>query len=366
MKIDLITMHRVFNYGSVLQTYATVTYLKNMGNDVEVIDYIPKRFRDKEVFTYVNPRRNKSIFHKIVFIIVSFPGRLLHKILFTNFIKRSYKLTSKSYYSEEDLKKDLPQADVYITGSDQVWNSGFENKVDRNFFLDFVPENKKRIAYAASFGKSKLDKYEIEEVKELISKYDKISVREDSAIEILKNLGRRDAEHVIDPTLLLSKEEWEKKMGKHLTKEKYVLIYQLNPNEKIIEYARKIADKKNIKVAKFGWDYLRPKGVDINFAYKRPEEFLSAIKYAEFIVTDSFHGTIFSLIFNKMFICVAPPKYSTRLESILNEVELNDRLIKGEIEITKILRPIDYKKINKHFIKAREKAKEYLEKAINN
>lgn len=366
MKIDLITMHRVINYGSVLQTYATVKYLEKMGHEVEVIDYIPKRFRTKNVFLFVNPRRNKSIFHKILFICISFPGRLAHHHIFSSFINNNYKVTDKKYYSIEDLKKDVPYADVYITGSDQVWNSSFENKVDQAYFLDFVPKGKKRIAYAASFGKTELDEYEIDEVKELIHKYDSISVREDSAINILEKLGRYDGQHVIDPTLLLTKEEWENKASKRIIKDKYVLIYQLNPSDKLIKYANQIAKEEGLKVAKFGWDYIKPRGVDINLSYRTPEDFLSAIKYADFIVTDSFHGTIFSLNFNKQFICVAPPKYSTRLESILRETELEYRLIgEDSLEMKKIFSKIDYDKINLHFQESREEAKKYLMEAIN-
>lgn len=366
MKIAIVTMHRVFNYGSVIQTYALSKYLEEQGHDIEIIDYIAERFKYKNTLFYVNPRRNKSMIHKLFFITVALPGRLMHKHLFESFIKRSYKLTQDKYYSIEELIENPPEADVYITGSDQVWNSGFENKVDRAYFLDFVPKNKKRISYAGSFGKEKLEECESEEIKELINKYDKISVREDSAISILESIGRNDAIHVVDPTLLLDREEWDNLSSERLRHEKYLLIYQLNPNEKIIEYARKIAIQKGLKIAKFGWDYIKPKGVDINFAYRKPEDFLSAIKYADYIVTDSFHGTIFSIKFNRQFICIEPPKYSGRLYSILRKVGLEERMIRGSLNINKVLTKIDYEYANIILKNEQKKAKDYLYDALNN
>lgn len=366
MKINIITMHRVFNYGSVLQTYSLSKYLQNKGHDVEIIDYIPKRFRLKEVLFYVNQTRNKSILHKLFYIVVCLPGRLLHKQIFEGFIRKNYKLTSQKYYNIKDLRDNIPQSDIYITGSDQVWNSGFENYVDEAYYLDFVPKEKKRIAYAASFGKSSLETFEKEQIKELISNYDNISVREDSAIDILESLEYKDAIQVLDPTLLLDREQWEDKASKRLTNQKYVLIYQLNPNPKIVEHANKIAKEKNLKVAKFGWDYLKPKGVDINFAYKKPEDFLSAIKYAEYIVTDSFHGTIFSIKFNKKFICVAPPKYRGRLDSILKKLGLEDRMISDKLSMEKIIEDIDYNRVNKILLDEKNIAEQYLLNAIEN
>lgn len=364
MKIDIITMHRVFNYGSVLQTYALSRYLEEQGYEVEIIDYIPKRFRTKEVLFYVNPSRNKSFVHKLFYIIVSLPGRLMHKKIFETFMNLNYNISKNKYYEIDDLRQNVPQADIYITGSDQVWNSGFENRVDEAYYLDFIPKGRKRIAYAASFGKSSLEEYEYEKIRELINKYDNISVREDSAIEILNTLGYKGGIHVLDPTLLLNRLEWEKKASGKLTKQRYVLIYQLNSNQKILEYANKIAKKNGWKVAKFGWDYIKPKGVDINFAYKKPEDFLSAIKNAEFIVTDSFHGTIFSLKFNKQFICVAPPKYRGRLDSILRKVNLEERIISDDKDFNNIKGNIDYRYIND--ILSREKiiAENYLIESI--
>ncbi|GAA0098997.1 polysaccharide pyruvyl transferase family protein [Clostridium perfringens] len=366
MNINIITMHRVFNYGSVLQTYALSTYLEKQGHNVKIIDYIPERFKIKNVITYVNPKRNKSILHKVAFIIAALPGRLLHKNIFENFIDKNYKVTKEKYYNIDELKLNIPEADIYITGSDQVWNSGFENRVDKAYFLDFVPPNKKKIAYSSSFGKDKLDDYEVSEIKKMLDKYNYISVREDSGLNILRNIGIKDAIQVIDPTLLLDKDEWDKKASSRLIKEKYLLIYQLNPNKDIIKYANIIAREKKLKVAKFGWDYFKSSNIDINLNYKKPEDFLSAIKNAEFIVTDSFHGTIFSLKFNKKFICVAPPKYAGRLDSILRKVNLEDRMINGNLNVENVYKNIDYKKINIILKDEKIKAEKYLIDAINN
>lgn len=116
-------------------------------------------------------------------------------------------MTDKTYYNKEELEKNIPQADIYCTGSDQVWNSEWNEKIEYPFFLDFVPDDKKRISYAASFGKKSLVPEEVEETRRLVNKYQYLSMREISGVDILKKLGRNDGINVLDPTLLLNKKE---------------------------------------------------------------------------------------------------------------------------------------------------------------
>ncbi len=364
MKVSLITMHKAINYGAVLQTYATVKYLENLNYDVEVIDYIPERFTKKNKYTYVNTKRNKSIFHKVIFILLCLPGRMIHNYIFENFIKKNFNITKDSYYYIDDLRKNTPEADIYLTGSDQVWNSDIEGKVDEAFFLDFVQEGVKKFSYAASFGKDNLEESEMAQIKYLLDKYDAISVREQSGLEILKSIGIKNGKQVLDPTLLLTRMEWEEKTAPRLIKERYLLIYQLNTNNKLVKYANEIAKAKKLKVAKFGWDYIKPKGININLSYRSPEEFLSAVKHSDFVITDSFHGIIFSLIYNKNFICMRPPNYAGRLENILRKINLEKHLIKEELNIDEVIAEIDYSLINNKLEKFRKESRLYLEEAL--
>ena len=166
-KISVITLHRIVNYGSVLQAYATQEVLEKKGYDVEFIDYYPERMH---MFGMLKRIKNKGDKFKKSFIIrnvariIMFPSYVLRFKRFHGFIKKKLNLSDRIYKNEEDFIKNPPKADFYCTGSDQVWNSGWNEKIDHPFFLDFETNGKKCFAYAASFGKGKLDKKIINEI----------------------------------------------------------------------------------------------------------------------------------------------------------------------------------------------------------
>lgn len=355
MKIGFITMHRVDNYGAVLQTYALSKALTDKGFEAYVIDYVPERCKLTYQLKTVRSDRNKSLFHKIFYIIISAPIRLFIFYRFNSFIKKYVKLTKKKYKTSQELKQIGKQFDVYMTGSDQVWNSGFSGKIDPVFLLNFVDKDTKKVSYAASFGKSSLTKEEKPIMYKYLSQYSYITVRENEGVEILKDLGLK-GKQVLDPTLLLNKEQWSEIAGKPILKDRYVLIYQLNPNKKIIECAKKLAEKYGLNIVKFGRDIKKQNGVNINFTFSKPENFVNLILNAEFVVTDSFHGTAFSLNLNTQVYVVYPPKFSGRLQSILELTNLTNRIYKDEID----LEQIDFVKVNKIFDECREESLKVL------
>lgn len=369
MKIDVITMHNVKNYGSVLQTYATQRILEKLNCEVEVIDYYRK---DQVEANLVDNRINSSkIFSKNVF--TKFIGRMLltdsikkQCSKFNKFLQKNINLTALKYYSNEELKQNLPEADIYCTGSDQVWNSEWNKGIEKAFYLDFVPENKTRISYASSFGKTQLDENEKEITKELLSKYKYLSVREESAKKIINGLGIEQVEHVLDPTLMLNMKEWEKLKVNIKEKEKYILVYQLNTNNpKFDKYVKDLSKKKKmpaIRVSNVGYQRLKY-GKFINCP--SIEEFLSYFINAEYIVTDSFHATAFAINFNKKFVCIFPDKFSTRLQSILDLINLQERKVVDFDELNLIDKNIDYRKVNKIIENERNKSFDFLKKAVN-
>lgn len=368
-KIDVITLHRVKNYGSALQTYATQKIIKRLGYDCEIIDYYRKGQKESEVLEYAI--NGSHIFKKNMITRQMgkiFLGASIKKQIkiYNDFYSKNVKLTKKKYYSLEELKNDVPEADVYCTGSDQVWNSDWNKGIDKAFFLDFVPNGKRKVAYAASFGKEQLDNFEIDETKQLLSKYDCIGVRESSAKRIIEDLNiSKKVEHVLDPTLLCSKEDWMELKVDIPHKDKYILVYQLNSrNKKFDRYVKELSKYKKlpiIRVSNVGYQkYKYGKFVNCPTV----EEFISYFINASYIVTDSFHATAYAINLNKQFIDIFPPKFGTRLQSILDLTNLQSRKVIDFNNFELIDEKIDYAKVNEILESEREKSLNFLKNAI--
>ena len=214
MKICTITCHDVYNHGASLQAYALMTYLKNKGNDVEIIDYKPDYLSGHyKLFSIDNPKWERNILTKVIYLSLKIPYKipgLKRKKEFDKFTKKYLNITGKRYISNEELKADMPKADAYLCGSDQIWNSFYKNGRDKAFYLDFVPDNKIKASYAASFATDFIeDKYK-EIVRSNVSRLDGVGVREISGVKILHDLGIENAINVLDPVFLLDKDEWDK------------------------------------------------------------------------------------------------------------------------------------------------------------
>ena len=248
-----------------------------------------------------------------------------------------------------------------ITGSDQVWNSGWNGGIDKAMFLDFSNiENKRKISYAASFGKSKLEDWEKEETKELLNKYDKISLREKSGVEICEDLGIKDTTNVVDPTLLLSGEEWSKIASNKYENEDYILVYNLNRNKRIDNYAKNLSKKTGFKIKYLSYQLHEFYKKGKMYCNPEVEDFLGLIKNAKYVISDSFHATAFSVNFNTEFVIVYPGKYSTRLQSILQILGLENRVAKNENDMSVVDNKIDFKIVNEKLIQEREKSINWL------
>ncbi len=364
MKVSIITLHRVFNYGSVLQAYATQKVFENAGCDVNIIDYITEQRTNKRLFFNIPPFIKDDIIHRTVYLCGKDLSVLLKKITFGSFLRKNVHLTKK-YITQDDLIKDPPKADVYVTGSDQTWNSQYNEGIDKGFFLEFAPEDKKKISFAASFGKSELDSAEVQLTKQYLSKYHAISVREDTAQSIVESMGL-SAMCMIDPTLQLNKEEWVQIASKRLVKEKYLILMLLyNEDNGATELARRIADKKGLKLVKISWELKKPALVDQLMTHRSPQDFLSLFYHAEFVVTNSFHGTAFSINLEKQFLVVPRNEFNSRIESILRFTGLDDRLVSEENDpMKKTEEPIDYVPVNEVLQQERKRAMEFIKNNI--
>ena len=367
-KVLIVTIHRGNNFGSALQTYALTYAIKRTKNTPIVLDYIPERFHFwRKMWTILS-----ALFSRYVSVQQRYQAiralciHLSNAYYYGRFFERELLMT-KSFYKIEDVEEANLKADVYMTGSDQVWNSVHNGGIDRMFFLDFLPNEFKRVAYGASFGKIKLDEWEKKTTRKLLSRYSAISVRESSALQLLESIGIHNGVNVLDPTLLLSMSEWEKCCPKLRLKERYLLIYSVEPEkEQLIRIAREIADKLNLKIYMVEWGVKTYSGVDKMICNIDPLKLMSYFIYTDYIVASSFHGTAFSINFNKPFISIAPTHFNTRVKSLLDLVGLSERLVTFDsYSIDKALAIIDYIDVNAVLESERKKSLKYLNSIIN-
>ena len=359
-KASLITIHVGFNFGSVLQTVATTKILEELGYKPTVVNYIPDRVTYRRYFGegFKNIRR-------LIRRALYFPLYLKNVAAYNGFLV-SHTNLSQPIYTKDDFAKLCPKADVYVTGSDQVWNSIHNEGFDGHYFFDGLPDGAKKIAFASSVGREKLDDEELTLIKDRLSTYKAVSVRERSAVDILNSIGI-DSTLVLDPTLMLNKEQWLKVAGERIEPKPYLLIYtpyNIVDEELIYRQARKSAEKYGLKIITFSWTHRKNKYADETYRYARPEEFLSLMYYADFVVTNSFHGTAFSINLNKQFVVYQPSAFSTRIISLIDLVGLQSRLVNDSTDIT-ALPEIDYSPVNMRLDSERGKSMCFLRNALD-
>lgn len=356
-KAAIITLHRVYNYGSALQAYATQLIFEKAGFDSIIIDYITPERTFKRKLAALPPDVHFSVIKSVIYRIAKFISIIRKELTFGSFVRNKLNLSNK-YITADDLEKDPPKADLYITGSDQTWNSFYNQGVDRGFFLDFLPDDSKRAAFVSSFGKEKLDDDEVDETKKMLNKYTAISVREDSAAQIIKNIGLAEPVQLIDPTLQIDKDEWSQIASKRLIKERYLVLMLLyNEDNHATEYARRIADLKGLKLVKLSWELKKPQQVDVLYTHRSPSDFLSLFKYADFVVTNSFHGTAFAINFERQFVVVPRSEFNTRIQSLLSLCGLEKRLVNTiDDAVDNSNQSIDYRNVKNIIENERRKA----------
>lgn len=337
-RVGILTWHYYENVGSNLQAYALMKNIEKCGYDVKFINYQQKKLHDSQI------KKCMKIF--LSNINKRIPGLLPQKYTFKSFnFQKKYFRTTKTILNNEKLKEMNNLFDIFVCGSDQIWSPIV---FDSHYFLDFV-EDKYKFSYAPSIGCNYIPNSLKSQYIELISKFDGISIREEKGKELLKELNI-DAKVVLDPTFLLTKDEWLQISSGRLENEKYIFCYFLGQNKKsrnrILKYA-KSTNKKLIIYSAFKEDVLY---CDERVYKIGPEEFISYINYADAVFTDSFHGVIFSLKFEKNFNAFYRFKendknnQNSRIINILEKFNLNNKLIAEDKELE--MTQIDYKIIN--------------------
>lgn len=367
-KVSIITIIDNNNFGTFLQAFALCKKVEQLGAKPELVDYcrphMSWKYSVRDIFqTIRNPLR---IISRLLALWKS--CRIHQKD--REFIRCF--LSTSPCESIVDIKRTI-SADVYMTGSDQVWNSIHNKGLDKAFYLDYAPQGAPRVAYAASIGMPQFQKYEKEETKALLEEYNMITLREQSSIELLSDLGldKSKLHAVLDPTLLLNKEEWKLQITlPRFHKEKYLLVYSVETKEqnRVIEcVAEKIAKERNLKIVGvyYGGAYGRMKCCDCNHHYATPDVFLSLMYYADYVVVSSFHGTAFSVNFNKEFITVMPDRFNSRVLNLLTKIDATDRILKTADCDLRSIKPLDYGCINEILDRERRESISFLEQMIN-
>lgn len=341
MIIKTITCHDVYNIGASLQAYALVSYLQSLGHEVQIIDYKPDYLSGHyRLWGGVNPAYDKPLIRQI-YCLAKFPGRLgrrfgKRKREFDKFTKQYLPLTRR-YSSYQELEQDPPEADVYIAGSDQIWNTIFKNGRDPAFYLEFAPEKSVRASYAASFATDKIADGWSDSVAKWLSNLDYISVRESEGLNILNNLGVERGIQVLDPVFLQDAAFWSGFASdwNNPIKQPYVLLYDFDGNKDMAEFAKQIAQKNKWTVV----SVLNNPYVKENFSDEGPIAFVSLVMSAEAVVSNSFHATAFSLIFHKeLWVFDRNENINSRMRDLMELVGLKERI--GNVTITSS--PINY------------------------
>ena len=332
--IYMITFHCAYNVGAMLQCYALSHEIMNSGFKLKVIDYRPKQVMNKNVekiwnagFIETLKIRAKNViwypYHVLISILKNdkkicvYGGNTAYR--FYSFMREFFPLTDETLYSEEELSCFRDEDAVFITGSDQVWNFALSES-PKAYLLDFVERGSKN-SYAASFGKNAIDAKYVRFFENALKDFTAITVREKSGVGLVKEVAGMDAAWVVDPVFLLSKEKWKELAFRPKIRNPYIFLYRVEMNpafiDKIWELKRKNPELKVVQFDHFS------DGVEADYycLQKGPIDFLSYLLYSSVVLTNSFHGTAFSIIAGKAAVVLPHSIYNERIDSLMNIVK---------------------------------------------
>lgn len=387
-KVGLVICYFHINYGSMLQAYATQYTLDKMNVENEAVfcndphmymtmnkwEYYFHKLTDPELVADKIRRTRGKIFHRF-FKTDFYEKQKLRNHKFEEFSADHFRV-SKPYKNRNELVRDADNYGAFIVGSDQLWSAA---NIDNDFYtLTFVPDHIPRIAYATSFGTSKLPAYQHRKAKEFLERFDALSVREESGRKIIKALTGRDARVVLDPTLLLEREDWEKLAGEQpVLNEKYIFCYFLGANSANREFASRLRQKTGYRIAALLHmdEYVRSDEGFADYAMYDigPAEFVNLIRNAQYVCTDSFHGTVFSIIFEKQFFTFnrfrkgSSISTNTRIDSLLSMLDLEERRKTGGEDVSICMKQIpDYSGVREKLRDRRRESLDYLKSSLEN
>ena len=339
MKVALFTYFASSSYGATLQTYATLKMLKELGHEVSLVNYII-------------PEPPRSFIIDILLILKMKRLKNFRKKYYDNFLTIPYK-------SFDDLRNNPPKADFYMIGSDQTWNPEISREKTLGYFLAFGDDKVKRVTYAASFGKSKWNDTEWlnkADAKKLLQRFDNILIREQSGCELLKNEFGIDSVQVLDPVFLFPKYP---ELTRNIKNNGEIITFKLQDSPLFYEKMTVLSEKLGTPARILG-SLRKKKGFRSSYP-EGIEDWLCALAGARFVVTDSFHGLVISILYHRPFLaCMAIPERFARLKDLLEMLGLEDRIFSinddAESIICRMQKPIDWNRVDSILQKQREKS----------
>ncbi|HCV02199.1 MAG TPA: polysaccharide pyruvyl transferase family protein [Pseudoalteromonas sp.] len=341
-KIGIITILNVNNYGAELQAFSLQYKLRKMGYQAEIINYLyyknPDFVKEKKSLPLIKTtlkNKIKDFILKWLDIYSSSKHPVIAKLRkkrFNDFHKLNTKL-SKTYTSYSQLYDEVHEYDVYMVGSDQVWNPNNGTNL-APFFLTFAPKNSVKVSFASSFGVESISKQYYSQYKEWLNNIDFLATREQDGVNIIKEVTGRQAEHVCDPTMLLTKEQWQGLMKPYNSNSPYILLFMFKNLNYAVDLAYELQKKTGYKIIRVCKNEMPVENDDkiLNIRDFGPAEFLGIYSSASIIITTSFHGTVFSLLFEKPFYTITPQSKNnnSRQQGILKFFGLEGRLLKED------------------------------------
>ncbi|MDO8847891.1 MAG: polysaccharide pyruvyl transferase family protein [Coriobacteriia bacterium] len=366
-RVAIMSRHAIGNYGSLLQAYALQTVLQRLGHDPLYVDYRPhsdNAWCTCRTIMKASSKWNRNPLTRLAYLAVRVPETAYRDWLFGSWRKRLLKVTNRKYRSHRPLSRRRPDADVYCTGSDQVWNVTGRGVIDPAYLFCFLPPNVPRFSYAASLGKAALEEPDERKLRVGLKRYAAVSVREGFGVDTIEAMGY-SATHVLDPTMLLCSDDWASLMPSDTPESRYVLAYQMHWTKESDDWARRVSDTLGLELIRITTsfhDRVRAQGKVL--VLPTVGEFLWYVRNADLVLTDSFHGTAFSIVFNRPFLEILPSKYPQRNLDLLNSLGLTDRVVTVASDPTVALSGLDYRPVNQVLDQRREESLSFLRESL--
>lgn len=367
MRTGLITFHFAHHYGAQLQAYATMRAIRELGHDCQIIDFrLPHTTGTNHLFK--KPDSVRALASNVHTALHYGPMKLRHD-RFEAFVAEQMDLSPRRYTSNEELRRDPLAYDVYVAGSDQIWNPYiYVNKqFEPAFLLDFAREGRK-IAYAPSLGVSSLPQPYDGQLREYLASFGALSAREGRGKELLESITDKEVQLVLDPTLLLTGEQWGELAAAPDRKQPYILCYFISDPGEVGERARELHQRTGWPIVQLAGIRRKLPGAEKVVFDAGPREFLGLFQNAACVCTNSFHGSVFSLQFDRPFFTAMSPKEKaepaySRIYSLLSRLGCEDRIV-GMPNTASVDAEMDYAIIHRKLAETRAESAGYLKRAI--
>ena len=362
MKIGVITIHYANSYGGVLQAYATQKILSYYG-DVEIINYQKKHLADGLRVIRWGTRPMDVL--RVGKDLLRYVPRKKLVMKFKSFIEENLNCTKK-IGTQSELRVHSEKYHILVVGSDQVWNPNIVGGPDKNFLLEFS-NSKNKISFSSSYGGYAFEESQLGELISILEKFRRIAVREQSSCKQLQSkLPSHEIKVTLDPTLLLNPTEWLKfTTTKKPFDNNYILVYLLGSDGLLSETVKLIKELSGLAIITINQDPYVGFKSDLHIRDAGPSDFVNYFRHAEFVITNSFHGTVFSINFEKEFITLPPGSGANRITDLLKELNLSNRYVSQISQVsTTAKKKIDYLPVNEKLTEMRNLSNEFLKEAI--